>query len=271
MKGFCAPNVEGLFSEQALRIISAGRFASAKIRGYHDKANILSLMDVGVRHFLSMWPDFKQGQKWQDHADKCWATIERQYPLCNIWVVGNEPNDADWVDKHWEYATYMMAVLRDVKSRADARSWAIYFVLPPLSYAPRLWPKLNDWREAFTMRPDPHAPDPAFREYCQYAGANCYWEFPGRMLDGSFGMLWQDVARWARLPTIITEFGYSGLQTGRVGPDVGHALMAKQYPAYIAEAHRRGAVAEYLFDVEGTDDWAGFNIPVEVAGALAEL
>lgn len=269
MNGFCAPNVGGVFSPSDLDTIKTGGFTHAKLRHYHDANNIRALKKVGVAHLLQMWPDLRPGDGLREHIDKCKATILSTYPLCNIWQIFNEPNDEhEWAGQAWVFQSHMRYILTDIQNWTVANNMVVYYVLGPLSYAPRLWPELHVWRQALSSRPDHEQRVLALSEMCHYAGANCYWEVPRLWKDGSYGMLWQDVRQWSKLPTIVTEYGISGYDTGALSEDEGYSAMAAQYPIYLREIARRGAVAAYVFTVGGTPQWGKFRITDLVAGAI---
>ena len=286
MNGFCAPNDIRPFTESDLAVISAGRFTHAKIRDYHGLAHIGQLAGVGVRHILTMFPDLYPGKKLDAHIEDCWHTIKSVWPLCNIFLTANEPNEdsSGWRGQPWVFASHLRFVLVRIFERAANAGMVLYFVLPPLSYAPKFFgEELQGWKDAFSKHPDKDGLVPSLTSMHQYAGANCYWEYQKYMLDGAYGMSWQDVAQWAGGPdplhpgiwvpksTIVTEFGYSGFHTNKEKNRArAHATMAKQYPQYHRENAKRGAAASFVFAVGGTEEWDRFAISTEVASSISQ-
>ena len=272
MNGFCAPNIADPFTEADLSLIGEGRFTHAKLRDYHTREHIAQLARWGVRDTLTMLPDLYPGKKLDQHIKDCWRTILAVYPFCNIFLTGNEPNEdsSGWRGNPWVYQSHMRYILVRLFERAANMGIRIYFVLPPLSYSPKFFGgELDEWKKAFSTRPDQAGKIASLVEMHHYAGANCYWEYPKYMLDGSYGMSWQDVASWSGLRVIITEYGFSGFATGKVESAEAHAIMAEQYPMYLREVHSRGAAGAFVFHVGGTDGWAAFRIPLAAARALA--
>lgn len=271
MNGFCAPNKIGPFSASDLAVIKAGHFQGAKLRSYHDAANIEQLLSVGVSFFIGMWPDFYTGDSWQAHAEHCWQTVLRQYPYTNIWQTGNEPNQPEaWENMPWQYANYLTTIVKYVEAKAEAAGMTIYYILPPLSYAPDRWPKLGRWRAAFMTRPDKDGTIPSLVEHHHYAGANSYWQYDKFLLDGSYGMNWQDVGIWTKLPVIQVEYGYSGGERQNSNMPEIHAEMANMYPFYVRECHTRGSLGSFVFQVGG-ENWPQFALPLVAARALSGI
>ncbi len=242
---------------------------------YHTAHNVEQLKEVGVKQFIARFPELKIGQKWLPHSRACIAVVAKLYPVgVRLFQTGNEPNDVTaWGSHGWDYTFYMRYVMRDVETYCKVQHMEIGvgkdigFILPPLSYAPALWNMLSLWQHAFTSRPDKDHLIPALSEYHQYAGANCYWQYPKYLLDGSYGMSFGDVQNWARLPVHVVEYGYSGSLVGVQGQELW-GQMAKDYPLYVQETEKRGAKSAHVFLVGGTKDWAGLSIPGQVAQAL---
>jgi hypothetical protein len=296
VKGCCAPNDKRPFTREELETIRIGRFDSVKLFWYHDLDNVRQLQRLhapadpsrllpaynGPQHFLGRLPDLAPGEDLEPYTDKCWLAIRDLRPVCNIWQTFNEPNLPEavggWGAHAWEFQFYMRENLRTLKQRAFEHGFEFYTALGPLCYAPDYWHELNIWRTALTTRPDKDQLTPALHEYHNYACANTYWQYPGRMLDGSYGMNWQDVQNWTGLPVIVAEWGYTGYtltadwtERPKTTMKEVHSTMAEQYPAYAAEIKRRGAVGSYVFQVGGTADWRGLAIPLHVAAKLGEV
>jgi hypothetical protein len=272
MNGFCAPNVKGPFSAGDLNVVRAGQFESAKLMDYHTQDNLRQLQDAGVTHFIQRLPELKVGQKWLEHAHNCTAVLDRMYPACKLYQAGNEPNQPEaWGDRGWEYQFYMRYVMRDIQTWCSDHGIVygvdIEFILPPLSYAPALWRNLNLWKGALTQRPDHEQKIPALKEYMQYAGANCYWEYPKFMQNGSYGMSFSDVHNWAGLPVHVLEYGYSAYLLGTPYPALWRQMQI-DYPAYIDAAESGGALSSHVFLVGGTADWSGLSLPIVVAEVI---
>lgn len=271
MTGFCAPNIIDPFTRSDLAVVRAGRFGYAKLRHYHTRDHVAQLRAVGVNGFLAMFPDLHPGDDLDEHVDKCWETILATYPLCNIWQTANEPNDPkEWRGQPWIYQSHMRYVMERVQAKAKEARIQIYYVLPPLAYTPEQFgEELQEWKDAFVYKDRPPGVE-SLVDMHDYAGANCYWEYPKFMLDGAYGMAWQDVAAWSGLPPIILEYGYSGHHTLKEpDPVKAHAIMRAQYPVYVATAKKRGAVAEFVFHVGGTSHWVRYAIPDSVARSMS--
>lgn len=283
MNGFCAPNRLEPFNQVELDIIKAGNFQTAKLMDYHTMAHVSQLRAVGVGHFLARLPTLNNTAdlKLDRHINKCWDTVVELYQggACNIFQVDNEPNrlrdELGWRNLLGVYSSHMRYVMRTLQARCDARGWKVYWVLPPLSYAPALWDELNLWKTTLTVPPDHEGKVKPLAGYCDYAGANCYWQYERFMLDGSYGMAHGDVHNWSGLPVIVVEYGYTGYLLIRAGAPVTmaqvYATMRKQYRPYVLESARRGVAASYVFQVGGTEDWAGLAIPLNVAKTLSAV
>ena len=265
LTGACAPN--GPITAQDITTFRMAGFRAAKLLASdHMPSDVALLKLQGVEKFLvrlfdtyNSVRDFKEGQ----YVADCVGVIERFYPEgVRDYEVDNEPN-ITWLARglnEWQYRYYMLRVIPEIRRQVVAKGMRdVRLGFAPLSLAIEYNPKAWLWVCKDVV------------EICDFVCINNYWQFPKYAYWREFGgaCVWYHEL-FPKKELQITEWGNSLVHSNPPPTQAQiEAAQVEQYPAWLKWISQFGYVsATYVFQVGGTQEWAGFKLTDKAARAI---